>query len=353
MKKRLAVFPFSKKLNSLILNKDQLQNYELVYAIIPRGWDDLEEIQAQYKEIIIDEEPFFINQYISNVDAILLCKPILDVNDSLYTNIINLAKGFGVKIIYDQRLTTLPVEKDQKNWECLELHGVFEINNHEFLNIDVPVISVFGLGENCEKWDVQLELCDFFNKKGYKVSLISNNPLLQLFGGSVFPPIIDSTEYTFEQQVKSINSFIKNVELRERPDLIIIDVPGAILKYNRYIPNGYGYAPFLISNAVVPDLSIISLYCGCYDKEHIEEIKKSCLYRMGTSVNYFHLSSNVCQYNLEANRLEYFSIDNDYVAELVEKNKINGAFFNIHDMCKREQIFQQMLNELHNNIPIM
>ena len=353
MKKRLAIFPFSKELNSLIFNKDQLQDYELVYAITPRGWDNSEDLQAPFKKIIYDEDSFFLNQHISNVDTVLLCKPTLDVDASLYTNIIDSAADLGIKIIYDKQLAALLKNKSQKDWECLESHEIVEVDKHELLNIDIPVILVLGLGENCEKWDVQLGLRDFFLKKGYTVNLISNKPLLQLFGASVFPPIVDSTNYTFEQQVRGINSFIKSVELRGNLDLIIIDVPGAILKYNRHIPNGYGYAPFLISNAVVPDLSIISLYCGYYEKEHIEEIKKSCLYRMGVNVNYFHLSSNVCQYNLEANRLEYFSIGQDYVDELVEKNKANGAFFNVTDINKREEIFQQMLNELHNNIPVM
>ncbi|AWB42986.1 TIGR04066 family peptide maturation system protein [Paenibacillus sp. CAA11] len=351
MKERIAIYPFTRELSSFILYKDQLKNYELVFAITPRGWDKFEDQKDRFAKIVLDEDTFYLNQCINYVDVLLLCKPILNVDLSLYENIIKLAKINGVKVVYVEELEALLINRIQNNWECLKSHEIVEVKRQEQSSIEVPVISVIGIGENCEKWDVQLGLRDFFLKKGYKVSLISNNKLLKLFGASIFPPVINSTEYKFEQQVGAINSYIKKVELMDSPDLIIIGVPGGIMRYNRYVHNGFGYAPFLVSNAFIPDITVVSLYCGYYEKEQLEEIKRTCLYKLGVNANYFHISSKVSQYNLESKQIDYFSIDQNYVNELVEKNSINGAFFNINKEPK--EVFQRILEELHHNIPVM
>lgn len=353
MKKRLAVYPFTKELSFLLDNKSKLSGYELIYAVIPMGWEPFNNMREREGNIIIDEEQFLLNG-INLIDILILCKPVLGIDRSLFSSIIKIATEMNIDILYEAELRAVFAEIDYMNWSCLESDIAPSLKSKsELSTIDVPVIQILSMGDQCEKLDIQLGISQFFSEKGYKPSLISSNPLSLLFGSKVYPKVLNSRELTFEQQVQAINSFIKEVEVNERPDLMILDAPGSTFKYNSYIHNGYGYIPFLISNAVVPDITIMSLYCGWYESQHLDEIKKSCFYKLGVNIDYFHLSSNVCQYNPEETRLDYFSIDNSYVSNLVQENKKNATFFNISDKNSCLEAYEKMYLELGNNIPIM
>lgn len=349
MKKRLAIYPFFEDLMPILRHKNKIQNYDLIHAIIPKGWETFDESEKQYMEYFCTEENFYSENYIDSIDAILLCIPVFQIDMSVYNRITNLAEKSRKQIIYVSELEQMMTELNIEPRMCLgpELESIAQ--KSELSIIDVPVAMILGFGENCEKWDLQLGLYDYFTQKGYKVSLISSNPISQLMGFHTFPNL-DSTDLTFSQQVKSMNSFIKNIELEERPHLIILGVPGGILKYSQTIPNGYGYLPFLISNAVVPDVSILSLFCGNYEDEYIKKIQSTCFYRFGITINYFHISKKVCNYNIETKQLNYYSLNHSYLIDNIIRTQENISAFNILDTYSTENAFKKIRYELQNNI---
>ncbi|OPA73274.1 hypothetical protein BVG16_29795 [Paenibacillus selenitireducens] len=351
MKKKIAIYPFYKGLLPLLLEDGELHNYELTYAIVPKGWESFEEVEDKRKNLICDEESFYSEDLMSNIDVLLLCKPLFQVDKSIYSCITALAEEKGKHIIYVPELEPVFNHSGLEGWECLELESSCTTKSNELASIDVPVILIMGMGENCEKWDVQLKLCDSFRKEGYKISLISSNPLSRLMGYHTIPSCIDSTHLTFTQQVENINAFIKNIEQIESPDVIILGVPGGILKYSSAAPNGYGYLPFLVCNAVVPDITILSLYCGNYEETHLKEIKSTCLYRFGVNIDYYHISENVCLYNSEARQLEYYSVDHTYLAENISDFQADMLTFNSSNSDSREGVFKRIMRELQDNIP--
>ena len=349
MKKRLAIYPFYEELISVLNHKDKILDYEVVFAIIPKGWESHSEFTESNAECFCSEEKFYAENLIDSVDAFLLCKPIFEIDMSIYDRIIALGEKYRKQIIYVPELDSVITKTNNEQLICLQSEMPCILVNSELASIDVPVVMVLGLGENCEKWDVQLGLYDYFTQYGYKVSLISSNPLSRLMGNHNIPYDIDSTELTFSQQVKSINSFVKNVELEENPDVIILGVPGAILSHSQSVPNGYGHIPFLICNAVTPDLSILSLYCGKYEEKHIKEIKSTCYYRLGANVNYLHISKIACNYNFETRKMDYFSVDKSFLTDNIIRELESISSFNITDSHSREKVFKNIMQELQNN----
>ncbi|RRJ67111.1 TIGR04066 family peptide maturation system protein [Paenibacillus oralis] len=349
MRKKLAIYPFFEELMPVLQYKNKIRDYELVYAITPTGWESFSE-SGEFSEYICSEERFYSENLIHSIDIFLLCLPMFQINSSIYHRIITLAEQYGKQIIYEIELEPIIKELFKGQGICLNPELSDITPSTEIVSIDVPVIMILGLGENCEKWRIQLDLRDFFHLKGYRASLISSNPISQLLGFHTLPSSLDNKGLIFSQQVQNLNSFIKKIELKEKPDVIILGVPGGILKYSNSVPNGYGYLPFLISNAVTPDLSILSLYGGNYTEQNIQEIKSTCYYRFGVVVNYFHISKKICDYNFETKRINYYSVDNSYLVENIVKPQQNKNTFNISDSTSTQMVFEMIIQELQNNV---
>jgi peptide maturation system protein (TIGR04066 family) len=353
VKKKLVVYPFFEEFLPILQHQNKIQDYELTYAVIPKGWEFDSELRKQYAEFFCPEEKFYSEKFIDLIDAVLLCRPV-SLNDiSIYDRMIALAEKYNKKIIYVPELEIELANPNMKQWICLRPEQVGTTKNSQLFNIDVPVVMILGLGENCEKWGVQLNLHDYFVKKGYKVSLISSNMISQIMGMHTLPDGLDSPNLTFSQQVIGLNAFIKKVELEDKPNLIILGVPGGIMKYSKTVPNGYGYLPFLISNAAAPDISILSLYCGEYSKEHLKEIQSVCFYRFNIRVDYFHISQKVCNYDFETKQINYYSVDNPYLTEKIIRPQETMPAFNILDEQSQKKVFDSILNELQSNVAVV
>lgn len=352
MKKRIAIYPYHKGIEALLKSNSHFREYDLKYLIVPQGWESFNEVEHLDKSLVCQELHFFLNKLIGSVDTLLLCEPFFQVEKSLYEEIITLAKEAGIHIMYTAGLKPVLKNTITNEWECLEFDNSFPVMERGTnARIDVPVIVILGMGENSGKWDLQLKLCEAFLNSGYKVSLISSNPLSRLWGHNIIPSFVDSKILTFAQQVENMNAFIKDVEIRERPDVIIIGVPGAILKYSPVVTNGYGYLPFLVCNAVQPDLTILSLYCGSYEEEHLKELKSACFYRYGVNVDYYNISDKVCLYNPETRDLDYHFVNQNFFLEANSYFGTGMHTFNTSEDRSREQAFKSIVSELQENIP--
>ncbi|MEK4519624.1 TIGR04066 family peptide maturation system protein [Paenibacillus sp. FSL H8-0122] len=350
MKKRLAIFPFVEDIMPLLDHKDKIQDYELRHVILPMGWETSDNVDNPHQQCFCNEELFYSENLIHSIDVLLLCRPLVQVDKSLYSRIITIAEQNDKTIIYVPELMALLSNHSMDSWISLGPERTVKLNNKTILNVDVPVIMILGMGENCGKLNTQLDLCDFFHQKGYRASLISSNPLTQLLGYHTLPSTLDSPELTFSEQVGTVNAYVKCIESIEHPDVMILAVPGGIFKYSESIPNGYGYLPYLISNAVKPDITILSLYCGNYEETHLNEIQNTCLYRYGAKANYFHISQKVCEYSFETGLLNYFSVDLSYLTEEIIKPQEHYNFFNTLDNNSRDRIFEKIMFELQTNV---
>ena len=304
MKKKLAVYPFSEDVLPLFRHCDKIKMYDLKYGILPMGWKN--SIANQF--VIIKEEDFVSHNKDCDADALLLCKTKHSDNENLQNRMVKLANMKEMEIIYDTSLEHIIANITNDTCPLGQCKIKPPKNNAEIFPINVPIIMIAGMGENCNKWELQLDLYSFFIKQGYNAKLISSNSLSDIMNMHVFPHDIDSKGLTFSQQVNSINSFVKEVELTEKPDVIIMGIPGGIVKYSGKIPNGYGYLPYLISNALTPDITILSLYCGEYEQKHTEDLKSIFQYRFGVNLGYYHMSNKTVNYDVETRELEYVNI---------------------------------------------
>lgn len=347
MPERICLFPIDESSLYIIRNEEKMKKYELVYGIVPKGWNIEESSLENHR--IVGEEQFIQNELINNVDTIVLCNSEYITKDTIYRQFIHMVHQAGKRVVATRELVAKFKELEEieqikgPEWDTSYLY--------EEVTIDKPIIMVAGAGENCEKSEVQLQLADFFEKQGYRPSLIQSNSIGKLFDTYLLPEFIWNDEIAFKNKVKQLLTYVKNIEKTDNPDVIIIGVPGASTKFNKYIDCGYGYLQYLLFTAIRPDAMILSLFCGDYSEEQYELLKNIYKFRFNSDVKYFHISKNVCDYDPELNKLSYFTVDTPYLVEhfLSKEKKI----FHVQDETSRNVVFNDIMEELQNNITVL
>lgn len=347
MPEKICLYPIDESSIHIIRNRELFKDFELVYGIIPKGWKITGLVSSA--ETLIYEEEFVQDNLVENIDTVILCNSEFITKETIYRQFAEYVQKSGKRVI-----ATREVANRFKGISDIEkIDGPLWSRDYllEEVIIDKPVIMVAGAGENCEKSEIQIQLSDFFTEMGYKPSLIHSNSIGNLFGAHLYPQFVWDEEVPFKNKVKQLLRYVKSIEIQENPDVIIMGVPGASSKFNKYVDCGYGYLQYLMFTAIKPDAVILSLFCGDYSEEQFDLLKNIYKYRYNAEVKYFHISQNVCDYDQELNRLSFFSVDTSYVKDHFLKNE--GVIFNVQDSHSKRVVFDAIMKELQNNITVM
>ena len=160
-----------------------------------------------------------------------------------------------------------------------------------------PVTIIVGQGPYTGKFETQLGVRQELIKRGYKVSQIGSRPYCELFGFHAFPSFMFSKELDETQKIIAFNHFVKQIELKEEPDIFIVGVPGGIMPVFEKAHNNYGMLHVEVSAAVEPDSVIYNLYSNEYSTQFYEisaemlhyrlnHVKTSCFMMSGSWIDY-------------------------------------------------------------------
>ena len=201
--------------------------------------------------------------------------------------------------------------------------------------IEVPIISVMGVGYNVSKFDVQLYLREMFLKKGYKVAQIGTKKISNIMGFYSIPDFMYNNRFSGEETILRFNEFVKKVEDKEKPDIIIIGVPEPILPLNKKHLFSFGIRAYEIYQAVDVDYCILNLLSGEYSDQFETEMKNVCKYRYNVDIDDFFVSNfSIVSNSLYSSELKYVYVQMNALPK--SKN-----FFNADDL-KDERWFNKI-----------
>lgn len=112
-------------------------------------------------------------------------------------------------------------------------------DDHQIFKFETPVIFVTGLNERTNKKFIQLELQRYFSKE-YTVSLILSSGKAELFGDHSYPQFMFSKDISEAAKIILFNRYVKKIEQDEKPDIIVIGIPGSVFPYNFEVNNYFG-----------------------------------------------------------------------------------------------------------------
>jgi peptide maturation system protein (TIGR04066 family) len=231
---------------------------------------------------------------------------------------------------------------DYSNLACEE-EKIYEITT--------PVIFVLGLSENCNKFEVQLKLRKQLLTRGYKVAQVGTKSYCRLFDFHSIPQFMLGKSLTEGQKITLFNHFIKNIEITEQPDVIIVGIPGGCMPFNMNITNHYGITAYEISHAISPDATVFCLLYDNYTPEYLTELQNIIKYKFGIEIDCYHLGNNFFEWPdaIQLKAKKFSLVDFSTVEKRKnELNSLNNQLLNIYNPDDEKLLADILIDNLNS-----
>lgn len=176
-----------------------------------------------------------------------------------------------------------------------EYHGCDGAESYDVdIELSIPEAPVIMVGEMCEGLDgadVALAVNRLMQARGYDSIAVLEQGCSALRDVYSYPKALREREETESSKVYWVNSFIKDIETRRKPDVIVMQIPDAMMKYNDKLCNGFGIIPFMVSQAVRADYFIFCVPYRGIEEARIGEISSVMEKRFGFEIDCIHMSN--------------------------------------------------------------
>lgn len=243
-----------------------------------------------------------------------------------------LRKGKSV-LYFDCDITNVP----EKMWSLSELYsGKIEIYGRDshtpaistfergkFMHLDAPVVLVGGLVEEADTFEIVLRLTARLRADGHFVTGITRHALGRLFGLHTMNHFYINRSLNEAEKILELNQFIRRLEAVERPEVILLEAPDAVIKYSNSATNGFGICTYMLCQAVRPDYFVCCVPCDLAVGRLLEAISSDFEYRLGSPIHAAHVSNLVIDsMNLMQERsISYVHADLDAVRKQISTHK--------------------------------
>lgn len=291
----IAIFPYSNELYSFLGYIQVTQVMTVQYIISLKGYGIIG------KEIWVGDKKWTVQEQLSEeqyakIDTIWITSLAANLATNILFEFIETAAERKLEIFITANL------KDEVKEEIKKINQKYS-NHVDFLDdtvyedckyennvmVNVPVITVFGVGEMTQKSDIQIYLRNHFGDD-FKVCQVGTNRDCKMLGMYSFPAFMSEKRYSEKEKICKFNHWIKELEDENKPDVIILGIPGGIMPLNDKHTFDYGVLAYEIFSAIKPDYSIMTLYAGKYTDRFYEDMKELCKYRYDFELDSFFVS---------------------------------------------------------------
>lgn len=156
---------------------------------------------------------------------------------------------------------------DKDEYNASFSRSVFDVNLHDiesqyvdiYRNLKTPILYVSGIIDSADIPDLALTIRESLEGEGISVCTLLKNSIAPLWGAYHYLPILLSRKYVESQKIAKLNSYMANIEMNDSPDLILIEAPDPILRFNDYATNGFGILSYMLGQAAPPSAMILSV----------------------------------------------------------------------------------------------
>lgn len=359
-KEKAMIYPYDREFASILRHENLMIDYKVIGVVSPNGWGltgkDASYVDGGEKLNITIDNNF--DSMLDKCDVLILSNAALklDFNESIYPKV-KQAIEKNKKIVSTAKFSIEQIERikaicSEDKFIEYAINKSYKICDYadkvEILQIKTPVIFVLGVGEDTHKFEIQMSLRENLVKMGYKVSQVGTRNYCEMFGFHSFPVFMYGNMYLESEKIKLFNNFIRNIELEEKPDVIIIGVPGSVMRVNDKATYDFGVLAFEISQAVKPDAAVLSVLYENYLPVFFEKIVEEMKYKFACNVSCFnYVNSKIdwshFEYNTEVNCIDVnLDLINNKIKEL--NNMI--PIFNILNKADGLKIAEHLVNIL-------
>lgn len=334
---KVMIYPFTEEMIPIVMHNSLINSMEITSLVSLKGNGILDD------EYIVDERTIVVSENfeseLEKCEYICLGK-LTDIKyGSIYNertqeiiiSRIKKAVNYGKKIIFFNNLYSNSQElkkfipKDQQ-LEIINKSDVIPQYKDCIYNINTPVIFICSLLEGLNKFDVQLSLREKLLNDGYKILQVGSRQICELFEFYSYPEFMYSKDIEEKDKVLMFNNFIKKIEVENNPDIIILGIPGGVMPFSAQSVGDFGITMYEITQAVIPDCTVLCLPYGKYNTEDIAYYENIIKKKFNIDVDYFNLVPKIILEDTTERKGQpmYLTLDQDLVEKKIQEiNKDN------------------------------
>ncbi|MDF2537853.1 MAG: peptide maturation system protein family [Herbinix sp.] len=365
--KKIVVYPFSRDSLPLVRYLNKLNpSYNVTEIVSPKGWGftgkdaGMIHLTPEIGILITND----IKQALEKSDTLFIVdsKKIDSVYESIIKSI-EIAFDMGKDVICAVSLLEDDLESIQNSWKEFNVKFIYFPNakyssgNNKRLyhsssrglyNTKAPIIFISEMHEGLDGLEVLYAATYYFRKNGYKTTSLSEKNYSELLDIYTLPDFIQNLNVPDIDKIYQFNDFIKDIEEKEKPDIIFLQLPGGIMKYNDKITNNFGIIPYLISQAVQGDYIILCTPYAFFNDEYYKKLNDVFSYRYGVGLESFHMSNTIVDENslLEKGEFSVFHIKQEEVDHQIQKIDNEIPVFNCINSIDSENMFHHLIETL-------
>ena len=177
---------------------------------------------------------------------------------------------------------------------------------------------------------------------------IGSSPYSGLFSFHSFPSFMFDSDMDGNMKILLFNRYIKRLEREEKPDIIILGVPGAVQNLSEEFTLGFAMTPYLTFNAVLVDYLIL---CSFFEtsEEFLKMVSTMCEYKFDCPVDCFHISNLAIDMSETSGRkrLTTLAYSSDFVRQkLLEAESGEIQKFNLLEPENQETLFKLIMDKI-------
>ena len=351
---RIAIYPYDYEMQPYLRYSSMLKSVKPVILLTPNGWASENEQLYGYKvQTVLSNDDF------QSLDAIWITDSVNNVQDKQIYEIVEEFLKHNKQILLSRH-----IQKETYD-DLVQLVNKYSgklvnlLQNEQYINFNTipaklydiytPIIDIAGIGEKTDKFFLQLAVKDYLERRGYRTTLVSSRDNSMYLDNVYSLPAFMNGGIPPEYKIILYNHFVKKIEEEEKPEVIIIGIPGEIMPISKVQPGHFGI------HAFNPDFLIMSLYGNEISGKYIKELKQIMKYNFVANIDCFYLS-NYAQDVFTVNRfrpIEYFLINEKDKKQLRDNLKNEVEYEEkIYIDTEIEMLGQYIIDCLNENFEI-
>lgn len=311
VKEKLIIYPFSVMTIPLVrFFLEYKEYYEILLISSPIGYG-LQNKDVGYADnrknigIIIAEDLEYINwpvdtctlvicEYLKNDQmnlkieqimkkAIELKKKIIcipELQEVMLSNIGKLCKSNNISFRY------CPKEICTLNWK----HNLYDSTSEKKFPF---IICIGGLIDDTYCFEVFAYLYTKLKKEKIKVTAFANSTNCEFIGAHSIQKDFFENSFSNEDKIKNLRKSFLETCKKEHAEILLIQIPFALMPYNEIVTNGFGIYTYMISQIINPDIFICIVPYEMTEQSVLNQICSNLERKFDFVVNYIIVNNQL------------------------------------------------------------
>jgi peptide maturation system protein (TIGR04066 family) len=356
----ITIFPYSAKHSAFARHQRLMKNMRISHLVSPKGWGLTGEmVETPCGNIVVDYDfagALANSSVVWFVDDDHISLPQGCLEDKLRETVAARRKIIFTRRAGDYALGDLAVAIPEElnvtgsvfGADCL---GISEERQKLLFDIDVPIVTVLGTAENTDKFEVQAALHEQFAIAGYMASTVASRTEGEILGIHSYPRFMFDPAIDAEEKILRYNGLLKRIELRERPDVMILGVPGGVFQFSRKRNNRFGAQAFYISRAIKSDCAVLCSLYSDFVPSYFEDISVGIRNRLDIDVRHHHVAARMAgaeEAYQAPDDFNYITLDGEFVSREIKRYEGAGVC-NLLCRGETERLAESIIANLAGN----